>query len=250
MSAFKIAYIEDEKAQREYGIHLMEKWAINQGIDLQSFSFENAEEFLFKCEPADGEKYRFDFLLIDIAMHKMNGLELAKRIRRKDKQVRIAFLTADRDFAIEGYEVGAVRYLLKPVEEKKLFDLLSQVYSELHLDSNLTERFVVLETNGRKERIGISEVLYMEAVGHYTRIYKIHEMFEIKASFTEILKKLGAAADGCFVQSHRSYAVNLQHVQKIMREKVLLTSGIEIPVSRGAYKAINEAFLSMYREEK
>ncbi len=247
-----LAYIEDEEPQRKYVAELINKWSALHGEAVSCSCFGSAEEFLFKWEPEQEGDFPFDLILIDIAMKEMNGLELARRIRRYDRQVSLAFLTADRDFAIDGYEVGAVRYLLKPVDGKKLTELLEEVLSALHSKKQQDRDYVWLESSGFKKRIYISDVLYVEAVGHYTCIRLAEESIEVKANFSSICDlftghQTGKAADS-LVRCHRSFLVNLRHVQRIGRDGVFLTGGLTIPVSRSAYKEVNEAFLSLYRD--
>lgn len=116
----KIAIVEDDLTQLSYVRLLIEGWMAKTHNTMKLISCESAEEFLFKyAEPLD-----FDLILLDIKLKKMNGMELAKQIRTVSRTVQIAFLTGVKDYVFEGYEIGAVRYLLKPVQEKDLFKLL------------------------------------------------------------------------------------------------------------------------------
>ncbi len=119
----RIAYCEDEAAQAELVCSMMESWGERRQESVEVVLFESAEEFLFK-----NEDFPYDAVFLDIAMRQMNGMELARTIRKKDKKLPIAFLTADKTFAIEGYEVRAVRYLTKPVTAEKLDSLLDGIY--------------------------------------------------------------------------------------------------------------------------
>ncbi len=119
----RIAYCEDEAAQAELVCSMMESWGERRQEFVEVVLFESAEEFLFK-----NEDFPYDAVFLDIAMRQMNGMELARTIRKKDKKLPIAFLTADKTFAIEGYEVRAVRYLTKPVTAEKLDSLLDGIY--------------------------------------------------------------------------------------------------------------------------
>ena len=109
----RIAYIEDEDVQAKLVREMIKKWAYTKNTAAEVLLYESAEEFLFK-----NETFSFDAVFLDIGLKKMDGVKLAYAIREKDKRIPVAFLTADRDFALEGYEVRAVRYLLKPIEEK------------------------------------------------------------------------------------------------------------------------------------
>jgi len=128
----RIAYCEDEPAQAALVRAMILRWAESRKITAEVILYESAEEFLFK-----NETFLYDVVFLDIAMRQMNGVELARAIRQKDKNLPIAFLTADRTFAIEGYEVHAVRYLLKPVTAEKLGSLLDELLEAAEKDMNL-----------------------------------------------------------------------------------------------------------------
>ena len=73
------------------------------------------------------ESFPFDLLLLDIELEKMNGIALAKKIREKDDSIMLAFLSNRKEYVFEGYEVQAIRYLLKPLQEEQFFPLLKQL---------------------------------------------------------------------------------------------------------------------------
>ena len=118
-----IAYCEDEKIQLEYMEQLIKKWADEGNDTVTYFGYGSAKELLFEHP----DSFPFDLLLLDIDMDGMDGMALAKEIRKKDQKLPIVFLTNRSEYVFEGYEVGALRYLLKPVEETKLFSLLDEI---------------------------------------------------------------------------------------------------------------------------
>ncbi len=155
----RIAYCEDEPAQAALVRDMVMQWAGSRKITAEVILYESAEEFLFK-----NETFLYDVVFLDIAMRQMNGVELARAIRQKDKNLPIAFLTADRTFAIEGYEVHAVRYLLKPVTAEKLGSLLDELLEAAEKDMQDT---VCKSQSGRR---GLSErfessICYIEVLG-------------------------------------------------------------------------------------
>ena len=128
----RIAYCEDEPAQAELVRAMVAQWAESRKTTAEVILYESAEEFLFKNDTLvsktfANQTFPFDIVFLDIALRQMNGVALARAIREKDKRLPIAFLTADKAFAIEGYEVHAVRYLLKPVTMEKLGSLLDEL---------------------------------------------------------------------------------------------------------------------------
>ena len=149
---FRIAICEDEKAQREYLSKLLDLWQERSGRKAVVSLFTSAEQFMFETEG----KYPYDLFLLDIQMGQMNGVELARKIREKDTEVVIIFLTGIKDYAIEGYEVGAVRYLLKPVKETEFFAIFSKFFLKRRKIRSEAERnrVVRLTASARAVKIG------------------------------------------------------------------------------------------------
>lgn len=189
-------------------------------------SFHSAEEMLFECE----EQFPFDCVFLDIQMKKMNGIECAKKIRSIDKNVVIVFLSAIRDYVFEGYEVNAMRYLLKPLDQKKCHELLDLI------ESSIQKEKAYLYVN--KMKICCDDILYIESCGHYCSIYA-SEVIEVKMSLNELYSNLSKS----FIQTHRSYIVNLDHVDAVIADHCLLENQAMIPISRSSQKKVNEAFM-------
>ncbi len=237
---FRIAVCEDEKAQREYIAKLLESWQEMSGGKASVDTYTSAEQFLFESE----EKAPYNLLLLDIQMGQMNGVELARKVREKDAKVTIVFLTGIKDYAIEGYEVGAVRYLLKPVKEVELFALLDQI-SETAKEQE--KDYFFFQTAGEIHRIPFSEILYAEAEGHYVCLKSTDKEWKWKeniSSRSEELEKKG------FFLLRRGLYVNLAQVEQIGKTECILENGEVLPVSKARYQALNEAFIAFYKNER
>lgn len=110
----RIAIVEDETTHYKYVAKLIEAWTKKAEHHVIVTHAANAEEFLFKYD----QPGCFDIIFLDVMMKEMNGMELAKAIRQFDRTVQFVFLTGVADYVFEGYETGAVRYLIKPVSEE------------------------------------------------------------------------------------------------------------------------------------
>ncbi len=237
----RIAYCEDEAAQAELVCSMMESWGERRQESVEVVLFESAEEFLFK-----NEDFPYDAVFLDIAMRQMNGMELARTIRKKDKKLPIAFLTADKTFAIEGYEVRAVRYLTKPVTAEKLDSLLDELRTEQERSFAETSCMPIGE-NGVTKRIAEEDICYVEVLGHYTHLHLAEAAtIRVKESLSAVIERLALKEQ--FVKCHRSYVVNLAYVEKISRTDCTLSDNTILPVSRSAYRNFNERFIQYYRE--
>ena len=213
-----IAYCEDEKIQKEILEELLCRWG---KVDL--VWYESVEQMLFEC---DG-RYPFDLIILDIQMRNQNGMELARQIRRDDPQVPLLFLTATKEYVFEGYEVNALRYLIKPIQPSQLFAILGEIQAS-------TKRSILLNGN----RIDLNALVYVEAEAHYC-----HLVFEDHRQKEKIgIRELKTMLDDSFVMIHRSYLVNIAKVDQIRREE-LSAGSFTLPVARSQLKTVSEAFI-------
>lgn len=231
----RLAYCDDEEIQLEYVQKLAETWAARYGESMTYLAYKSAKELLFE----NMDNYPFDLLILDIDMDGMNGMELAHKIREKDAKLPILFLTNRKEYVFEGYEVQALRYLLKPLDEEKLFPILD----ELCTMEKKEKEYVILSIAGENIKLEQDEIFYVEVNGHYLMIHTAKDAYEVKMSLAEMAETLTDA----FVATHRSFMVNLEHVERVMRTECLLSDGSSVPISRNCYKAVNEAFIQYYR---
>lgn len=218
-----IGICEDEKVQIEYLVYAIEKYHTSMEVsgskngreECRIETFQNAEELLFKYEQA----LPFDCLILDIKMGKMDGMELAADIRKRDKQIPIIFVTGDRDAVFDGYKVGAVRYLLKPIKQEMLAEALECVKGHY-----ITIR--VLSDNNEENGNGKS----------------VYKEFTFKESMKGIKEQLD---DRRYVQASRSVLVNMEHVESITRTECTMDNEDVIALSRSCYNDFNQAYLDI-----
>ena len=233
---FRIAICEDEKVILEYESSLVREWAKAHEVQVELDTYISAEQFLFESE----DKSPYDVLIFDIQMKGMNGMELAKKLRARGADSAIIFVTGIPDYAIEGYEVGAVRYILKPVKADVLNGLLDSIYAERQKKS---EDYFVLGQGADLEKIPFEKIIYIEARGHYVYMKGTDFEREWKSAFSQVA---GAFEKKSFFCLRRGLLVNLQHVSKITRTDCVLDDGEQFPVARGVYKDLNEAFIKCF----
>lgn len=233
----RIAICEDDKTTREYEKQLIEKWALKTGVSVSVDLYSSAENYIFESE----DKIECDLLLLDIEMGKMNGFELAKMIRSRGFSGALIFLTGIPDYAISGYEVGAVRYILKPIKENDFFDVLDLVFADF---SRRKKDVFILQTGSDMEKIPFEDIIYIEAQGHYVRLVgegKVREK-QWKCSFGTVSGDFESHGFFCL---RRGFLVNLQHVSKITRTECFLDNEEIIPVARNKYVELNQEFIKV-----
>ena len=231
----KIAIIEDEKAHSQLLESYIQSFSKAEQVRMELQYFESAENFMFAWEA----EHDFDLLFLDIQMAGMDGMSLAKQIRRQNEEVLIVFTTGISDYIQEGYEVEALQYLLKPLKEENVHKCLKRA-----LAKRPAEDFLVFHTEEETLKLTERSINYIEARGHGSCIGAAHQQpIEVKESLSAIEQMLKA---GEFIKCHRSYICRLGNVHHIDKENVYFDDGSSIPVSRRQLGVVNHAFIRYY----
>lgn len=229
---YKIAICDDDKADRQYIEALVEKWAKNAGHSVQVAVFESAESFLFHY----AAEQDYDILLLDIEMGEMDGVTMAKMLRKDNDAIQIVFITGYSDYISEGYEVEAIHYLMKPVKEEKLAEVLARAAEKLARN----EKCLYFETAGETVRIPVYQIRYADVMGNYVTIHAAEDV-KVKMTLGNLEKEL----DERFFRVGRSSIVNLTQIARVTKTEIRLSGGEAIPLPKGAYEAVNRAIINM-----
>ena len=141
---YKIAICDDSDADREYVLKMVNHWAAEAGHQVNINTFVSAENFLFHYT----EECDYDILLLDIEMGAMDGVTMAKQLRKNNDTIQIIFITGYSDYISEGYEVAALHYLMKPVKEEKLTLVLERATQKI----SKNEKIINFEAGGEMIR--------------------------------------------------------------------------------------------------
>lgn len=231
---YKIGICDDSEADREALRRLVQQWGECRSHTVQIREFSSAESFLFRY----AEERDFDLLLLDIEMGAMDGVSLARKLRRDNESVQILFITGYDDYLSQGYEVSAVHYLMKPVPQEALFAALDRGARAL----GKQERAVILSVDGEQTRVPVSEIEYVESFSHWVEIVTARGRFQVKQTIRQTEQELGSG----FVRCHRSYLAGLRHIARLSKTEVILDSGKALPLSRSAAAQTHRAFISYY----
>ena len=229
---YKIAICDDSDADRQYISDLVNKWGDGAGHMVQISVFTSAENFLFHY----AEKNDCDILLLDIEMGAMDGVTMAKKLRCDNGTVQIVFITGYSDYILEGYEVAALHYLMKPVREDKLFSVLDRAVEKL----SKNEKVLNYEVSGEMVRIPIYQIRYVSVSGNYVTIHASNDL-TVKMTLGELEKEL----DDRFFRVSRSVVVNLTQISRVTKTEIKLNDGEAIPLPRGAYDSVNRAIINL-----
>ncbi len=234
---YHIAICDDNRIEAELVADIVHKWSQRTKKPVSVNCFSSSEAFLFHY----AENKNYDILLLDIEMGAMDGVELAKELRRENDTVQIIFITGYPDFLAEGYEVSALHYLLKPVSEEKLSVVLDRAVLQLE-KLGKTEKSLIFDTDSETVRIKCHDIVFVEAFAHKCSITTVNGVFEVKMGISEIERMLGEG----FIRCHRSYIVGLRFIHSISKTSITLDTGVQIPLSRNNCKPVNQAFIRYY----
>lgn len=226
----KIAICDDSAVDRDYTAGMVEAWARDRGILLILRKFPSAEAFLFQY----AEEKDWDILLLDIEMGALDGVSMAKTVRKENEAVQIVFLTGYSDYIAEGYEVAALHYLMKPIKSEKLRVVLDRAAEK----RKQQDRCLNLELSGEMVRLPFYEIRYLEVRQNYVTLHAKRE-YTVKRTLGEFEKEL----DQRFFRVGRSLILNLRDVRRVTRTEVRLSDGTVLPLPRGAYEPLNRAII-------
>lgn len=187
------------------------------------------------------KKQAYDMVFMDIEMPEINGISVAKSLRKVSEKVWIVFLTSHIEYALEGYEVNALRYLTKPVSEDMLREIINYV-----IDKEKSRRFLWIKTEDEEVRVDIEQIVYMEAQNQNVIIYTKEQEYTVRYNIKDYeceLQKEG------FFRIHRGYLVALGKVKKVAKREVVLQGDIALPVSRTREKELKEVLYQFIKEE-
>ncbi len=214
----KVAIVEDESKDAESLKSIVLDYAEKKGEKFKVDLFRDGVDFI-----GDGAAM-YDIVFLDIEMPVLNGIEAAKKLRKFDSDVCIIFITNMPQFAIKGYEVEALDYVLKPVSS---FTICLKLDKALRLIKK-RESAIFISTDSGTRRIPLSDICYMEVFGHMTAIHTEDEEIVTRAS----LKDLGKQLEGdWFFRCSRFYIINFRYLNGINGDNVLVADS-SVKISR------------------
>lgn len=220
----RVAIVEDEAEIREQLMGYVQRYTRQYGTAFEVKTFADGLEILEDYRPA------YDLILLDIEMKHLDGMETARRIRELDPDVMLVFITNMAQYAIKGYAVGALDYILKPVPYFAFSQQLQKVEAQLR---RRTWHYLAVPVEGGLRRLDTSRIYYIESEGHRVHFYTEEGDFAAPGALKALEEKL---ADRPFARCNSGYLVNLAQVRAVQQNTVEV-GPYELQVSRPKRKS-------------
>ncbi len=229
----KIAICDDEPAQLALVEGYVREYCQRAGLPAEMVCCASAVELLFRLD----EHPDMEVFLLDIQMTGMNGVELARQIRRRNERAALLFITGVSDYIFDGFNLGAINYLLKPIRRDQLNQCLDRAVAQLRQ----WEDGLVFQLEKQTYRIAKRQILYVESEGHYLNVVCAGRRLRVKRSMKDMEAELSGEN---FYRAGRSYILNLDAVERITSKEIEMLGGDRIPVPKGKYREISDRFIA------
>lgn len=229
-----IAICDDESRIRE-GIRGILEEAFK---DVSICEFPSGQELL----EATGQGYMPDIVLLDVAMEGMDGMETARKLRELSDMILI-FVTGVKEQVFSAFDVGAFHYLLKPVEKKKLLEVMERAAAEVE-KANARKRYMLIKVSGGYRKLNMEDILYAESNGRKIILHTKQENLEFYDKMEELEQRLGVG----FYRCHRSYLVSLSEVRGYDSSGIILSNGEEIYLAKRKYPEFVQTYCRFLQE--
>ena len=220
----RIAMVEDEAAVREQLQGYIQRYTRQYGTEFAVTEFSDGVEILDEYRPV------YDIVLLDVEMKHLDGMETARRIRELDRDVVLLFITNMAQYAIKGYAVGALDYLLKPVPYFAFSQQLQKAEEKLR---RRARHYLAVPVEGGLRRLDTAQIYYMESEGHRVHFYTEEGEFSAPGALKTFEEKL---ADLPFARCNSGYLVNLAQVKSV-QQGLAQVGPYELQVSRPKRKS-------------
>lgn len=229
----QIAICDDSDADRRTLKRMLECYFARNSQPFDIEEYDNGT--VLADDYADGIM-SYQLIFLDIFLQDSHGISIAKIIREFDTDVKIIFFTTSIDFAIESYEVSAFYYLVKPVNEMNLCDVIDRFFLCFHQNPSQS---LLVKSGHQTERLLYSEILYIESKNSFVIIHaKNGKQFRLYLKLSELQKILPHVP---FLRCHQSYIVNLNYIRSVNRVFVMM-DGTELPIRRQDMKKIKDQY--------
>ncbi|MDO4490195.1 MAG: LytTR family DNA-binding domain-containing protein [Lachnospiraceae bacterium] len=231
----RIAIVEDNQDYAEIIREYLTRYESESGESIQCVMFEDGADIV------EGYRAQYDIILMDVEMKFMDGMSAAEAIRQVDEEVTIIFITNMAQYAIKGYSVNALDYILKPVSYFTFSQRIDRAIGRL---KKKEKHYVVIKIRGGSRKLVTNDIFYIESQGHSLIFHTKQGIVETQGTMKSMEQQLESLH---FCRCNNGYLVNLEHVEGI-REGLVKVGEDFLPISRPKKKVFQEK-LAAYMSE-
>ena len=227
---FRIAIVEDEVEQVDRLKQYIERFCKENSISYEISLFKDGEEILTNY------KAKWDLILMDIEMPHVDGMKAAQKIRQIDQHTVLIFVTAMARYAIRGYEVDALDFVLKPVGYAAFSMKLRKV---VNMIKSREQRMILISTGSSLVKLAVDDILYVEVANHKLSVHTAEQVFHQSGNLKDMEAQLSGTT---FAKCNNGYLVNLRNVNSIEKDECIMSNGDHLPISRAKKKEFYQLF--------
>ncbi len=235
---FKIAICDDEGHFRNRIREILIDYMNKNGILYEIDEFESGKDFI----NLGINLAKYDIIFLDINMDGLDGMETAQKIREVSRDVFIVFVTAFITCALQGYSVGAIRYILK--NNINFPELIFECMDAISVNMNYVVKKKEFNFNEGTKTVSLECLLYIESRLHKLEFYIMENRLSKYSLYGKLDEMERELAENDFLRIHQSYLVNMKHIEKVSRYEALLNNGIKLGIPKARYKFVEETFVS------
>ncbi len=230
----RITIIDDEAEERNKLHQYIERFGREQGQTFEISEYTSGSELLAQYRPVH------DILIFDIDMPGISGMEAARAVRKIDEKAAILFVTNIAQYAINGYEVDAVDYIIKPIG---YYDFSMRLKKALRWVQRAPERQIVVETVSGVMKLRVSDIYFLESQGHYVTYHTKNGDFRVRGKLKDHEDELKSDH---FRRTHKSFVINLMYLDNVLNTDVVV-AGQQVPLGRAHRDAVISDFMRYIR---
>lgn len=226
-----IAVVEDEIIDCQKLVSGIKRYCFENNIFARIVPMRSGEEFLNSFTSG-----AFDIVFLDIYLKEASGMDVAYKIREKDKDCLLIFATSSIDFAVEGYRVRASGYLVKPYE----YDKLKEILKLCDITLLKRARFIEIKESRRMIKVLLSDIVYIDYYNHYVQIHNKDCMHKSYIPFNDIAQRLEDCPQ--FLRCYRNCMLNMDEVLSIENKSFLMSNGEQLPIARAQHNELCQKY--------